>query len=421
MDDHSARRTGVTRSADELESESGRIVSSRGRLYLGRLGLIVAGCLVGLLLAEAGLRLLGYRLDMSSAFQADPYCGVRHVPGYRGWHTREGRTWIEINSHGFRDQERAYDKSPGTYRIAVIGDSYAEAFQVDRDKAFWSVMQQQLAAQWESTDRRVEVLNFGVSGYGTAQELEMLRHYVWNYQPDLILLQFLAANDVRNNSRPLESDNGRPYYTLDGDRLVLDDAFLRDPERVRFQTSRWIQLKDFCVQRSRVAAAIYLTRHRQPDAPKNQDPESEPGLATCTFREPDDPAWVEAWAVTDRLIVAMAEEVRSHGARFVVLMANCGIEVNPDEVARDRLLSRLGVADLLYPERRLESLGAAHGFTVIRLAEPMRRYCRAHDVYAHGFANTHLGIGHWNETGHRLAGEIAAEHLTELLNAPDAR
>jgi len=26
----------------------------------------------------------------------------------------------------------------------------------------------------------------------------------------------------------------------------------------------------------------------------------------------------------------------------------------------------------------------------------------------HGFANTRLGTGHWNETGHRVAGELAA-------------
>ena len=160
------------------------LFSTRWRVLLGRLLLLAGGCLIGLLLAEVGLRLSGFRLGTDSAFQPDPYCGVRHVPNYRGWHTREGRVWIEINSHGFRDRERTVDKPAGTFRIAVIGDSYAEALQVDLDKTFWSVLERKLAERWPAIGQRVEVLNFGVSGYGTAQELEMLRHYVWDYQPD---------------------------------------------------------------------------------------------------------------------------------------------------------------------------------------------------------------------------------------------
>jgi hypothetical protein len=380
-------------------------------MLAGRLLLVVGGCLVGLLLAEGALRLVGYRLGTDSAFQADPYCGVRHVPNYRGWHTREGHVWIEINSRGCRDRERTLEKPADTFRIAVVGDSYSEAFQVELDDAFWSVLERKLAASWQRRGRRVEVLNFGVSGYGTAQELEMLRHYVWDYQPDMILLQFFAANDVRNNSRKLDGFSGRPYYTLDGDRLVLDDSFLQDPERIRFQTSRWIKFKDFCVQHSRVAALVYQLRNRKIEPAPTDG--TEAGLAMQAFREPDSPEWRDAWAVTDRLVMEMASEARSHGAAFAVLMANCGLEVDPDDAVRQRLAERLGVDDLLYPERRLAALGAAHGFPVIRLAEDMCQYCGDHYVYAHGFANTQMGTGHWNETGHRLAGELAADQLLE--------
>ncbi len=392
-----------------------RFFSTRRRVVLGRLLLMLLGCLAGLLLAEAALRLAGIGLGTDSAYQADPYCGVRHVPNYRGWHTREGRVWIEINSHGWRDRERSVDKPPDTFRIAVLGDSYAEAFQVALDKTFWSVMEDGLAERRRALGQRVEVLNFGVSGYGTAQELEALRHYVWAYQPDLILLQFFAANDVCNNSRRLDGHAGRPYYTLDGERLVLDDSFLQDPERVRFQTSTWIQLKDFIVHHSRVAALIYESRHRRA-VPIPADG-TEPGLAMQAFRKPDSAAWKDAWAVTDRLVLEMAREARSHGAEFVVLMANCGIEVDPQDAARGRLEQALGVRDLLYPERRLAALGAAHGFTVVRLAEAMRRSCREHQLYAHGFANTRPGTGHWNETGHRLAGELAAREVMAVISA----
>ena len=61
------------------------------------------------------------------------------------------------------------DKPPNTFRIAVIGDSFAEALQVDLDHTFWSVMERKLAEGWRGNGQRVEVLNFGVSGYGTAR------------------------------------------------------------------------------------------------------------------------------------------------------------------------------------------------------------------------------------------------------------
>ena len=117
----------------------------------------------------------------------------------------------------------------------------------------------------------------------------------------------------------------------------------------------------------------------------------------------------------------MANEAQSHGAAFAVLMANCGIEVDPQDAARERVLERLGMTDLLYPERRMAALGAAHGFTVIRLAEAMRRYCQDHKEYVHGFDNTRPGTGHWNETGHYVAGELAAGQLAGSRRGRDER
>lgn len=386
------------------------LVRSWKRLF-AKFALVAGGCLVGLLLGELGLRLVGYRLGTDSAYQSDPYCGARLVPGYRGWHAKEGRVWIEINGHGFRDRERALEKPADTFRIAVIGDSFAEALQVELEQTFWSVMERKLAESRQINAPQVEVLNFGVSGYGTAQEFEMLRHYVWDYQPDLVMLQFFAANDVVNNSRKLEEQTGRPFYTLENGLLVLDNSFLQDAERTRFRTSTWIQLKDFVVRKSRVAALIYQLRHqnRQPGKSVGTDL----GLTMQAFCEPVDLDWRNAWEVTDRLVIEMARDARSHGAKFVVLTANTGIEVEPHDAVFERALSRLQGADLLYPGRRLEALGAGHGFTVIRPANAMREYAKRHQVYMHGFTNTRMGTGHWNQTGHRLAGELAAAHLLQ--------
>jgi hypothetical protein len=48
----------------------------------------------------------------------------------------------------------------------------------------------------------------------------------------------------------------------------------------------------------------------------------------------------------------------------------------------------------------------------------MRRYAREHQQYLHGFSNTRLGMGHWNELGNREAGRLTARAICDLLESP---
>jgi hypothetical protein len=41
----------------------------------------------------------------------------------------------------------------------------------------------------------------------------------------------------------------------------------------------------------------------------------------------------------------------------------------------------------------------------------MQRRADAERKYLHGFSNTILGFGHWNENGHELAGKLMAQQL----------
>jgi hypothetical protein len=78
---------------------------------------------------------------------------------------------------------------------------------------------------------------------------------------------------------------------------------------------------------------------------------------------------------------------------------------------RQRYAEFLGVGDLLYPERRLRALGERSGMEVVTLTEEMQRHADAKRAYLHGFANTRLGFGHWNQAGHALGAELIARRL----------
>jgi hypothetical protein len=75
----------------------------------------------------------------------------------------------------------------------------------------------------------------------------------------------------------------------------------------------------------------------------------------------------------------------------------------------------LGITDLLYPDFRIRELGRRTGFPVLNLAPAFQTYAEEHGVFLHGFANTQPGAGHWNETGHQLAGELIAGRLYALI------
>ena len=140
--------------------------------------------LAGAVLSEIVLRVMGVRLA-GSTYTLDRELGWGLRAGATAWHTGEGEAWTQINRHGFRDKDRAFDKPPGVFRIAVLGDSYTEARGVDIDKTFTALAEDSLQA-CPAFGGGVEVLNFGVSGYGTGQQLLTLQKRVWQFDPDLI-------------------------------------------------------------------------------------------------------------------------------------------------------------------------------------------------------------------------------------------
>ncbi len=378
--------------------------------------LILASLLTAVLLMEIALRLLGLGWPLFT--QVDPWTGFALRPGAEGEATDEGRAYVKINSAGMRDIEHLKAKPLNTIRIAILGDSYAEARQVELDQTFWSVMGDQLKQCPGRNGKTVEVLNFGVSGFGTAQELLQLRSKVWDYQPDIVLLAFTTGNDVRNNSFALEKNPDKPYMNLQEGNLTPDFSF-RDRPLFKNQTSALSQFEQKMLMSSRVLQLLYHSRTLFTHAPAISPSPSkiaisgtETGLDTAVyFDHPEWQDWRNAWAITDAMLIQMHKEVQAHGAQFLVVSLSSGIQVNPDPAVRAAFAKQLGVHDLFAPERHLSQTGARDGFAVLALARSLARYAERNHVFLHGFANATIGEGHWNAEGHRVAGVEMAKEL----------
>lgn len=131
----------------------------------------------------------------------NPVIKYEYRPGYRS----EGKSYdashkgYVINNAGFRDYEYEVTKPDGTFRIIALGDSTTAGNGItDVDMTYTKLLEKLLNAESQS-GKHYEVLNFGVGGYHTMQEVETLRVKGLEYDPDLVLLTF-CMNDLDLNA-----------------------------------------------------------------------------------------------------------------------------------------------------------------------------------------------------------------------------
>jgi hypothetical protein len=96
----------------------------------------------------------------------------------------------------------------------------------------------------------------------------------------------------------------------------------------------------------------------------------------------------------------------------VVVTLSNGPQVLPSANVREEFKRRFGITDLFYPDNRIKSLGAREGVLVLTLAPELQEFAERNNVFLHGFGKD-VGNGHWNQTGHRRAGELLAKKICE--------
>jgi hypothetical protein len=407
--------------------------AGRVRKFLPKLFLIVLGSLFGAGIAEIALRVTGY--SYPEFYELDQTRGYGLRPGAAGLYRKEGRSYVGINSDGLRDREHPLTKPANTLRIALIGDSYAEALAVPLEQTFWSVMKEKLGECDAASGKAIEIINFGVSGYGTGQELLTLRDRVWKYSPDVVMLTVTTNNDVADNSRALKKVDEIPYFVYRDNQLALDNSFQssrtflwRQSRINRF--GRWLRDHSRVVQvvieghhALKIISASWRARWSQTEPaaapitspgqkPNDSLSEAELGTDNLIYREPQAGVWTDAWQVTESLITEMRDEVQARNAKFLLVTLSNGPQVLPDHNVREQLEKRLGVTDLFYPDNRIRSLSERENISLITLAPELQQFAERNQVFLHGF-DKNLGNGHWNVVGNRVAGELIAKKICE--------
>lgn len=375
------------------------------------------GFLVAIGILEPALRILG--IGYPNFYEPDPYCGSRLRKGTSGVWTKEGHGNISINSLGFRGPE-IHSKAADVFRIVVVGDSFIEALQVDQAETFCVQLQNMLNEKSRAVSRTYEVINCGVSGYGTAQELLLLQNYLIPLNPDAVLLAVFPENDVRNNSRALEGDLARPYFTLAESGDLVSDMSFRSSQLWTVCNTPYERIKAAIVNRSRI---LQVAQEAKRSSTVQPNPTSSVELnliasvndSRYVYRRSEivDPTEKAAWAVTERLIYAFAEECRSHRTNVFLFNVSSSIQAWPDPALRKRVALACSVEDFFESEYWLRKVCEKIDVPFFPLASAMQEEAERRGAFLHGFHNSSEGAGHWNQRGNAVAARLVSEWLLQ--------
>lgn len=253
--------------------------------------------------------------DQYAFYRYDSTLGWRNVPNARGTFRRSEFAFpLRINALGLRGADTPRAKPSGVRRVAFLGDSFTWGIGAADSELASSLIARRIPG--------VEVLNFGVSGYGPIQYL-LQTDEVLAFQPDLIVIVFCLGNDFIDNVLWQRYGYYKPFARLDtAGALVIDGT---PPPNIRDlveTTPAWLTV----ARRSEMARVTRraIERVRGP-APPPTAAYGQRGLVQLAddgsdlYRTPHDSVVELAIRINTRLFERIAARYQAAGIPLVVV------------------------------------------------------------------------------------------------------
>jgi len=272
------------------------------------------------------------------------------------------------NSEGFIDDEFKREN----FNIFLLGDSFAQCLQADYNNC----VHKNLETELKKTNNKVDVLNFGVSGYGTLDELAILEEYKDLYNPKLIILLFLPQNDVTDNER---------YINYEPKKEINSKAY------------------EFFIQKTRAIISKISTRYNLKYNFHNQEIETYE-----VYLENYPKEWESKWQTTIKAL----EEINTSEIPFLIVIATSPEQVYEKDWQRiqDTYPSLKGKTyDLTKPNQIIISFAEQNNIHYIDLLP----------LFQQNPERLHYPKdGHWNNQGQLLASKTIKDYIlnNNLIN-----
>lgn len=389
------------------------------RAVAGRLALAGVSTLLMLVVLEIALRLLGPpppppEDSLRTFTEYDANLGWRGRPGAKGtYRTSAFLIDVALNRDGFRDDEPAAlpttIRFPGNLEstrgpiVALLGDSFAWGFGVNRGEMF--------ADRVEAAIPRCRVENLSVCGYGTDQELLVLKSHP-PLRPDVVLVEFAVGNDLDNILSARAYNLPKPRFLLKEGSLSLTGSPV--PRTANWDRAARTSLRDFATAHVRLYAWVRPRWGNLRGRAARMMPFLRPdkqGLRVALLRRSPSERVERGWRLAEALLAEIARIAASSGSRTMLLVVPDRIQVEDglwSAVVKEQGLDPADY-DRDLPDRRLAEIGTRLGITIVDPLEALRARAGAgEDLFV-------SGDPHWNAAGHRVAAEALVSALVSAL------
>ena len=392
--------------------------------------LVAVSILVSLILFEIGVRtFLPQKVMMAkkepphpkNMYVANKDIGYSLAPGFKGnYKTPEFKINISINSEGLRDHEYK-EKKKNEYRVLVLGDSFVFGWGVEQENTFVKELERILNK--EKGDKDYEVINVGILGYGTEQELKYLREKGMKYNPDLVLLGFYIGNDIKENL----AGNFNNRVVKDGylfDKRI-SELYKKKLESAGKNIDAWkipIPFKSFFLKNSQAYTLLHnrynkilikLGVRKDIDITKDLMREEY----NIFLRDLNSEKYKrfsqdvnQKWNLTIKLLKELSVNAKSEGVNFAIILIPTNYQVYQEKFREitDLYLTNF---DLTLPNKKISEFARENHDPIIDLLPKFIDAGKTEELY---FSKD----GHWNEKGHKLAARLIYEELVRqsILN-----
>lgn len=292
-----------------------------------------------------------------------------------------------INNDGWKSS-RDFDslRHDRIERIAIIGDSYIEAWQVDNDKAYPELLNDSLGSTYE-------VYRFGVSGQPLSQYLHIARYVDSVYRPDTYIFN-LVHNDFH------ESINGLSHIPFYMTVRINEDSTISEIRPVKPENPKGRMPGGFLFRNSSLCRWVYYNLNMLENfkSKRVDGKEIEMGVGGNEIMRRKDSLRM----VTQYLLKKIKEELRDKQVIFVMDAPRWNIYSGDLATARLSWLNNM-VGEVC---KELE-------LPFIDLTPYMEEdYKKNGKKFETGYD------GHWNEYGHRFVANVVYNYLKKNKRNP---
>jgi len=257
--------------------------------------------------------------------------GIR--PNSEYWMSSIDGSWKYVtNNKGFRNtKDFTYAKPANMIRVLSLGDSHTQGYEVRQDFTFSAMLERFL----NHHSKKAEVINSGVSGFSTAEELVFLENEGIKYNPDVVVLGFFA-NDFEDNIKA-------GLFGLDSQNHLTEESYQHIPG-VRIQNVIYsIPGVQWLSENSYFYSLLFNNVWNYFKAKIGKESESEYAVQTSTT--------VSGYpvALAAALIERMQRFCSEHGIRFIVVdIPSLSEHYHYNSSMPQELLERLTAAHVEY-------------------------------------------------------------------------